>query len=250
MMAEQKKTPARTRAAASAKAPASQGATAAKRRTAKAATAKTSDVKSMAVKNIETRASEPKPELAAANHVEPVKPGTGKASEAAAVLIETVEAVKAAAVRAAENVPAKPPARSVAAAGSALATADEMTAPAARLLEAGGEHARQAYARAQATTEQMRHAMTETAAASTRGALEVNGKVLDAVRAQSDATFELWRSTLTAGSFAEAVRAQASGARQLYETTATHWRDVAETTTRWLGSAVKPIQSAWIDRGR
>ena len=91
---------------------------------------------------------------------------------------------------------------------------------------------------------------TSWSEASTRGALELNGKVLDAVRAQSDATFELWRSTLTAGSFSEAVRAQASGARQLYETTATHWRDVAETTTRWLGSTVKPIQAAWTDRGR
>lgn len=122
--------------------------------------------------------------------------------------------------------------------------ADEVVAPAARLMEAGAERARDAVARAQATGEHLRRAVNATAVVTTRGALEVNGKVIDALRAQSEATFDLWRQALSAGSLSEAVRLQTSGARQVYETAASHWKDVAETTTRWLGSTVKPIQSA------
>jgi hypothetical protein len=244
-MAEQKKAPARTRKTA--QAAAAQSAPRKKRRTAKAASANTAEVKSMAVK-AEPNIPETKREAPAAKAVETARPAAMKAAD---VLIETVEAVKAAAVRAAQAAPApaKPAAEAARTFAQAAPSARQAIAPAARIVEAGTEQAREVYARAQATTEQMRHAMSETAAASARGALEVNGKVLDALRAQSEAAFDLWRSTLTAGSFSDAVRAQTSGARQLYETSAAHWRDVTETATRWLGSSVKPLQS-WTDRGR
>lgn len=221
-MAEHKKAPARAKAASAAKKP----------RTAKAASAKNADVKSVTIKNAEANA----PERAA----ETAKP-VSKAAEASAVLLETVEAIKSVAVRAAD---AAPEARPTVETLNAVAAPGRAVAP-ARLFEAGTEQARAVYSRAQATTTQLRDAVTETATATTRGALEVNDKVLDALRAQSDAAFDLWRSTLTAGSFAEAVRVQATGARAVYETAATHWRDVAETTTRWIGASMKPIQSAW-----
>jgi hypothetical protein len=86
-MADQKKT--RGRKAASVRTPAES--TPKKRRTAKAATAKTSEVKSVAVKNAENT-----PEIKA----EAARPATAKAAD---VLLETVEAVKAAAVRAAQT---------------------------------------------------------------------------------------------------------------------------------------------------
>jgi len=253
-MTEQNKAPPRARKAAPAKTPAGRSThknPPAKRRTAKAAAAKNSEVKSVAVKNAEPKTPETKPESSAPKPAEAARTAPTKAAD---VLMETVEAVKAAAVRAAEAAPAPAPTRPVAEAAPArtaeVPSPAQMVAPAARLLEAGTEQARAAYARAQSTTEQFRHAVTETAAASTRGALEVNGKVINAMRAQSDAAMELWRSTLTASSFAEAVRAQTSGTRQLYETAATHWRDVAETTTRWISASVMPMQSAWTDRGR
>jgi hypothetical protein len=121
----------------------------------------------------------------------------------------------------------------------------DMAAPAARLLEAGAERAREAYVRAQATGEHLRQAATKTAATTTRGALEVNGKVIDALRAQSDVAFDVWRSTLSAGSFSEAIRLQTSGVRQVYETTASHWKEVAQATARWFGESIKPFQAAF-----
>jgi hypothetical protein len=128
--------------------------------------------------------------------------------------------------------------------------ADAMVAPVSSLVNVGAEQARQAYARAQATSQNLRQAVTETATATSQGVLEVNGKVLDAMRAQSDAAFDLWRSTLTAGSVSEAIRAQTSGARQVYETTATQWKDVAEATNRWFTAAMKPMQQVWTAQGR
>jgi len=128
--------------------------------------------------------------------------------------------------------------------------ADAMVAPVSSLMNVGAEQARQAYARAQATSQNLRQAVTETATATSQGVLEVNGKVLDAMRAQSDAAFDLWRSTLTAGSVSEAIRAQTSGARQVYETTATQWKDVAEATNRWFTAAMKPMQQVWTVQGR
>ena len=241
-MAERKKAPTRKT-----KAPAGDTAPAKKSRTAKAASAKTAEVTSAPVMSAEALGA------ALATPAEAARPASAKAAEAAAVLMETVEAVKAAAVRATETPPAATAARAAETArglAPAFPRPEEVVAPAARMLEAGTERAREAYARAQDTTNQLRRALAETTTASTRGALEVNGKVIDALRAQSDATIEAWRSTLTAGSFSEAVRAQTSGARQVYEAAATHWRDVAETTTRWIGETVRPIQSAWVQRGR
>jgi hypothetical protein len=121
---------------------------------------------------------------------------------------------------------------------------ETIVAPATRLMETGADQAREAYARARATSEQIRQTMTETATATTCGALEINGKVLDAWRAQSDVTIALWRQALAAGSVSEVIVLQANGARQIYETAATHWKDVAETTTRWIGASVKPLQAA------
>jgi hypothetical protein len=124
------------------------------------------------------------------------------------------------------------------------ATVGALVAPATRLMEAGADQAREAYARAQATSEQIRQTVAEAATATTRGAAEINGKVFDAWRAQSEIALDLWRQALAAESVSEAIRLQTSGARQVYETAAAHWKDVAETTNRWLGATVKPLKAA------
>ena len=165
-------------------------------------------------------------------------------------IAETLRAVQSAAkpdpiAAAVARVAAPSPKVSAAVVPPTVLPASDLVAPATRLMEIGAEQAREAYARAQATTASLREAFAETANATTRGALEVNGKVIDAWRAQSDAALDLFQSTLRATSLSDAIRLQTSGARQVYETAATHWKDVAESTTRWFGSAVKPMQSAF-----
>ncbi len=192
---------------------------------------------------------------AKAVETKPVKPAAAAAKAAASALAKVTakvapKAPAEAAMKAFEPAVAAAKEVEISAASAIVETArslaaaapqaEEIVAPAARLMEAGAARAREAYARAQATGENLRQAVSETA----RGAFEVNDKVIDALRAQSDATLDLWRSAVTAGSLSEAIRVQATGSRQVYETAASHWKDVAETTSRWFGDSVKPIRSA------
>jgi hypothetical protein len=102
--------------------------------------------------------------------------------------------------------------------------------------------------RTEESREVLRVAMREAATASTRGALEVNDKMIEAFRAQSDAAFDLWQSTLRAGSLPEAVQVQTTGIRNAYETATAQWQDIAATTKRWFGQSVEPIQAVWTNR--
>jgi hypothetical protein len=144
--------------------------------------------------------------------------------------------------------PAAKAAKVAKAASVKAARAAEAVASAQNLAATGAGQAAETFERGQAATASFRHAVAETAAATTKGVLEVNAKVLEALRAQSDAALDLWRSALAAESFSEAVRVQTSGARQAYDSVAHHWKDVAETTNRWFGAAMRPIHSALLDR--
>lgn len=135
----------------------------------------------------------------------------------------------------------------------AVSTASAAVRPAEALVTLAAvqavEEVRRIPAVAEESGETVRLAVTETAAATARGFVELNGKVLELLRAQSDAAFALWRATLMAGSPSEAVRAQTSGLHHLYETSAQQWKEVAETAARLMGEAAKPIESARPDRG-
>ncbi|HEX8164376.1 MAG TPA: phasin family protein [Beijerinckiaceae bacterium] len=124
----------------------------------------------------------------------------------------------------------------------------EGVAPLAAAFQAGADQARAAYDRARENGDTFRQAVTDTTAATTRGFLEFNGKVIDLVRAQNEAALDLWRSTLTAGSFSEAIRAQTHGMREAYETSAAQWKDLAETAGRLMGEATQPLRSAFQGR--
>jgi hypothetical protein len=98
--------------------------------------------------------------------------------------------------------------------------------------------------------ETMHRAAAQSAAAATEGLVEINGKVLELMRAQGDAALAIWRSTLTAGSLSEAITTQSRGVRQAYEAAARQWREIAEATTRLIGDAAKPLHSALIGAAR
>ena len=118
-------------------------------------------------------------------------------------------------------------------------------APFASAFEAGADQARASYSRARENGESLRQAVTDSTTATTRAFVELNRKVIDLVRAQSDATLDLWRSTLSAGTFSEAIRVQTHGLREVYETTSAQWKDIAETAGRLAAEAAKPLRTAW-----
>jgi hypothetical protein len=177
------------------------------------------------------------------------KPAT-KAPAAVSKPVPAAAKPAPAAVAKAEPVPAKPTApaakrEDILPSGGLVPSPEKVIAPLATAFEAGANQARAAYARAQDTGDSFRQAVAQSTQATTRGLAEINGKVLDLIRAQNDATIDLWRSTLTVPSFSEAIRAQTSGLRQAYETTAAQWKDIAETAGRVMGEVAKPLQSAF-----
>jgi hypothetical protein len=108
-------------------------------------------------------------------------------------------------------------------------------APFSVALESGAEQARNAVGRARDTRESLQQAVAHSAVAAANGMLELNGKVIDLLRAQSDAAFELWRSTVTAGSLSEAVRVQTSGIARPTRRRPPTPRTCAEAATRAIG---------------
>jgi hypothetical protein len=89
-----------------------------------------------------------------------------------------------------------------------------------------------------------RQAVKEAVSVSAQGALEVNEKIIDALQSQSHAALDLWRTAITATDLPQAFRTQTSATREAYESASAQWKDIAETTARWMTRSVEPLQSA------
>jgi hypothetical protein len=98
---------------------------------------------------------------------------------------------------------------------------------------------------AQVRNDVLRQAVSEAVVVSARGALEINDKIIEALQAQSDAAFAVWKSAVSAPRLSDAIRAQTSGTRQAYETASAQWADIATTTAQWLNRSLEPLQSAF-----
>ena len=98
--------------------------------------------------------------------------------------------------------------------------------------------------------ETIRQAVRETVVASAHGALEVNEKIIQALSVQGHAALDLWRTALGNSRQPDGFNAQTGAARQAFETTSAQWKDVAETTARWMTRSVEPLQSALLRHTR
>jgi hypothetical protein len=96
----------------------------------------------------------------------------------------------------------------------------------------------------------IRQAMSEAVAASAKGALEVNGKIIEAFNIQSNAALDLWRSAIKPSPLPEAFQAQTSATRQAYQAASEQWKSVAETTALWFTRSLEPLQSAFHSQKR
>lgn len=90
-----------------------------------------------------------------------------------------------------------------------------------------------------------RQAVGEAVTASAKGALEVNGKIIDALTVQSSAALDLWRSAINPAPLPEALKAQSQATRQAYEAASAQWKDIAESTTLWFTKSLEPLHSAF-----
>jgi hypothetical protein len=89
-----------------------------------------------------------------------------------------------------------------------------------------------------------RQAIREAVAVSAQGALEVNDKIIEALQTQSHAALDLWRTAITTSDLPQVFQTQTSATRQAYEAASAQWKDVAETTARWMTRSFEPLQTA------
>ena len=89
----------------------------------------------------------------------------------------------------------------------------------------------------------MRQKVADNTTAVTSGLAEINSKVFDIARAQVEAALDIWRSTLTPRSPAEAMQAQMNAVQRAYQDTTRRWKDLFETANRVAGVGLKPQQS-------
>lgn len=122
--------------------------------------------------------------------------------------------------------------------------ADAGSAPQATLQGPLRDGAGVLFSNAREQGDALRQAVRAAASVSAQGALEVNGKIIDALQSQSHAALDLWRTAIGAADLPQALRAQTSATRQAYETASAQWRDIAETTARWMTRSFEPLQSA------
>lgn len=125
------------------------------------------------------------------------------------------------------------------------AAARAFAAPFTALAESGLAQARQTYAAAREQQEAWNRGVFETAQATSRGISEINGKMLDLVRSQTDATFGLWRDLIGVTSFAEAVEIQTREMRRQYEDASSRMKDIAETATRIAQEVATPVTTVF-----
>lgn len=116
------------------------------------------------------------------------------------------------------------------------------------LTRVGLDQAREGYATIRKSLEELQGGLAESAGIASKGVAEINGKVLDLVRAQTDAAFSLWRQLLGVNSLSQAVQLQTKGLREGYERTSSHLKDIAETTGRVAETSLAPMRriiGAW-----
>jgi hypothetical protein len=106
------------------------------------------------------------------------------------------------------------------------------------------------FSSAKMQSDAFRQAVGEAVAASAKGALEVNGKIIDALNVQGNVALDLWRSAISPAPLPEAFQAQSHATRQAYEAASAQWKDIAESTALWFTKSLEPLHSAFHRPGR
>lgn len=98
--------------------------------------------------------------------------------------------------------------------------------------------------------EALRQAVREAVTVSAQGALEVNDKIIEALNVQGNVAIDLWRTAIDNSRLPDGFNAQTGAARLAFEAASAQWKDVAETTARWMTKSVEPLQSALLRQAR
>jgi len=146
-------------------------------------------------------------------------------------------------------VSARAPVEAAAAIKAVMPTAAQVAAPAAEIqqsfrsaLEKSVVESRAAFAKAKTAADEATSAFEVSFAAAKDGALAINAKALEALRANADANFDFLKSVFGAKSLTDVITLQTEFARKQVETMTSQTKDLGALTQKALADAVEPIK--------
>jgi phasin len=150
---------------------------------------------------------------------------------------------------AAPVVSARAPVEAAAAIKAVMPTAAQVAAPAAEIqqsfrsaLEKSVVESRAAFAKAKTAADEATSAFEVSFAAAKDGALAINAKALEALRANADANFDFLKSVFGAKSLTDVITLQTEFARKQVETMTSQTKDLGALTQKAMADAVEPIK--------
>jgi phasin len=150
---------------------------------------------------------------------------------------------------AAQAAHAAAPVEAAAAINAVMPTAPQVAAPVEEIqqsirsaLEKGVVESRAAFAKAKTHADETASAFEVSFAAAKDGALAINAKALEALRANADANFDFVKSVFAAKSLADVIALQTEFARKQVETMTTQTKDIGALTQKAMANAVEPIK--------
>lgn len=120
----------------------------------------------------------------------------------------------------------------------------EIPGAAREFAEKSIEQARDAYAKVKTAAEEATDLLEDTFQTTRQGTIDFNAKALDAAKANTDATFQLFKDLMGAKSVAEAIELQSSFARTQFETFTAQAKDMQEFSTKFATELSAPVKDA------
>jgi phasin len=109
-------------------------------------------------------------------------------------------------------------------------------------LEKGVVESRAAFAKAKSAADETANAFEVSFAAAKDGALAINAKALDAMRANADANFDFWKAMFSVKSLPDLITLQTEFARKQVETITSQTKDFGAMAQKAMADAVEPIK--------
>jgi phasin len=109
-------------------------------------------------------------------------------------------------------------------------------------LEKGVVESRAAFAKAKSAADETANAFEVSFAAAKDGALAINAKALEAMRANADANFDFWKAMFSVKSLPDLLTLQTEFARKQVETITSQAKDFGAMAQKAMADAVEPIK--------
>ena len=111
--------------------------------------------------------------------------------------------------------------------------------------EKGLEETRAAYARVKSAAEDATHSIETSYASAGKGITALNTKAIDAMRANTDAAFDFYKSLMGVKSVSEAITLQSEHARKQFEAVTFQSKEISSLAQKVAADSIEPLRAAF-----